>query len=110
MLRVPLIVSWPGRLPAGVVVGDAVSHIDLLPTLTDLLGIEDSAVRSGRTLAPLLHDSNSEFASAPIVAETFQPESPKDRAAVFHMLEALSSHLDAADARHGDPAPTGTDG
>ena len=83
VLRVPLIMSWPGQLPEGVVVSDPVSHIDLLPTIADLLNIRDSNVRSGRRLAPLLDSARPDGEIVPIVAETFRPESPKDRKALI---------------------------
>ena len=83
VLRVPLIMSWPGQLPEGVVVSDPVSHIDLLPTIADLLNIRDSHVRSGRRLAPLLDSARQDGDIVPIVAETFRPESPKDRKALI---------------------------
>ena len=83
VLRVPLIMSWPGQLPEGVVVSDPVSHIDLLPTIADLLNIRDSSVRSGRRLAPLLDSTRDDVEIVPIVAETFKPESRKDRKALI---------------------------
>jgi arylsulfatase len=83
VLRVPLIISWPGQLPEGVVVSDPVSHIDLLPTITDLLNIRDLSMRSGRRLAPLLDSARADVEIVPIVAETFRPESRKDRKALI---------------------------
>ena len=83
MLKVPLIVSWPGQIPEGVVVSDPVSHIDLLPTIVDLLKIRDPRVRSGRRLGPLLSAERGNVTAAPIIAETFRPESPKDRKALI---------------------------
>jgi arylsulfatase A-like enzyme len=37
--RVPLMWRWPGRIPAGGTDGTVVGHIDLYPTLLDLVGI-----------------------------------------------------------------------
>ncbi|MFQ6102961.1 MAG: sulfatase-like hydrolase/transferase [Candidatus Glassbacteria bacterium] len=37
--RVPLIMSWPGRIPAGVIVNDVVSLADVLPTILEFLEI-----------------------------------------------------------------------
>ena len=56
-LRVPLILSWPARLPAGITVDSAVSLVDVLPTVTQLLAIPDHAVRTGRSLVPLMTQS-----------------------------------------------------
>jgi choline-sulfatase len=38
-LRVPLVLSWPGRLPAGARVGGQFRSVDLLATCLDLLGV-----------------------------------------------------------------------
>jgi arylsulfatase len=39
--RVPLLVRWPGKIPAGVVVNDIVQHHDWLPTLLAAAGEPD---------------------------------------------------------------------
>ena len=36
--RVPAIVRWPGRIPAGTTCDELASTIDLLPTIADLIG------------------------------------------------------------------------
>ncbi len=38
-LRVPLLLRWPGRLPAGARVAGQFRSVDLLPTLLDLIGL-----------------------------------------------------------------------
>lgn len=40
LTRVPLVVSWPGQLPAGVVDESLVSLVDVLPTVLALQGLE----------------------------------------------------------------------
>jgi len=39
-LRIPLLMRWPGGLPAGHVVDGIVDSIDVLPTLTELVGLK----------------------------------------------------------------------
>tara|TARA_B100001123_G_scaffold444924_2_gene595063 strand:+ start:2894 stop:5374 length:2481 start_codon:yes stop_codon:yes gene_type:complete len=78
-LRVPLIISWPGQLDENVVIHEPVSHIDILPTLVELLDLEDSQRRSGKSLAPLLRDPAHARDNTGIIAETFRPESVRDR-------------------------------
>lgn len=58
-VRVPLFVRWPGQIRPGTVVQETTAHIDLLPTLNDLCGIEPrgSLPIDGRSLAPLLRGS-----------------------------------------------------
>jgi arylsulfatase A-like enzyme len=50
-LRIPLIVSWPGHLPEGRVVGEQVRSIDVAPTLLELAGVPLDASVDGASLA-----------------------------------------------------------
>jgi arylsulfatase A-like enzyme/Tfp pilus assembly protein PilF len=52
-LRVPLLLSWPGRLPAGARVEGQFRSVDLLPTVLDLLGLP-AASASGVSRAAVL--------------------------------------------------------
>lgn len=56
LVRVPLVIRWPGRLPAGVVVDRMVRQPDILPTLLDLLELQTwrELDLDGRSLRPLL--------------------------------------------------------
>jgi arylsulfatase A-like enzyme len=49
LLRVPLVLFGPGRVPVGRVAAP-VSLVDLLPTLRELLGLEPDAPDAGRSL------------------------------------------------------------
>ncbi len=50
LTRVPLIVSWPGRLPAGVTDHSMANLVDVLPTLLALQGLEVPRAFHGRPL------------------------------------------------------------
>jgi arylsulfatase A-like enzyme len=54
--RVPLIVRWPGNVPAGIVTSEPVSSIDFFPTLQAVTGQEGTAEQEldGVNLLPLL--------------------------------------------------------
>jgi len=54
VVRVPLIVRWPGRIDAGRVVEDQVRLIDVMPTLLALAGVPNPSEMQGRDLGPLL--------------------------------------------------------
>jgi arylsulfatase A-like enzyme len=54
VVRVPLILRWPGRLPAGRVVREQVRLIDLMPTLLTLAGLELQPEVQGRDMSALL--------------------------------------------------------
>lgn len=53
ILRIPLVVRWPGRIRPGSACNRFVSSTDWLPTFCELAGI-DSPVVHGRSLVPLL--------------------------------------------------------
>ena len=55
-VRVPLFVRWPGHVPEGRLVRRIAAHIDLLPTLAELAGVEapETLPLDGRSLARLL--------------------------------------------------------
>jgi arylsulfatase A-like enzyme len=51
---VPLIFVWPGHIPAGQRLEQAVSMIDVLPTVLDLVGLPPAEISQGQSLVPLL--------------------------------------------------------
>ncbi len=56
-IRVPLMVRWPGHIPAGAVSDAIVGCIDLYPTIVDLCGIQlppNMQRFDGKSLAPIL--------------------------------------------------------
>ena len=44
-VRVPCFIQWKGHIPAGKVVRSMTAHIDLLPTLTGMMGVDFEPVR-----------------------------------------------------------------
>ena len=52
--RVPLIVSWPGRIANGTVIDFPISHVDLVPTLTGLASTTFPGVTHGRDVSEQL--------------------------------------------------------
>jgi arylsulfatase A-like enzyme/tetratricopeptide (TPR) repeat protein len=69
--RVPLIFSWPSRLPPGVVEGVGVRLIDVAPTVLELAECERTAGLQGESLRPAL--LAEPFASLPAYGETDYP-------------------------------------
>jgi arylsulfatase A-like enzyme len=54
LTRVPLVVTWPARIPPGRRFRDPVSLVDLLPTMLDLTEQPHPDHLQGQSLAPLL--------------------------------------------------------
>ncbi len=57
--RVPAILCWPGRLPAGITVDRVASSLDLNATILDALGCPALPHSRGRSLLPVLRDPSS---------------------------------------------------
>ncbi len=51
--RTPLLVRWPGRVPAGSVSRELVQNLDLAPTFLDAAGVAIPADVQGKSLLPL---------------------------------------------------------
>jgi arylsulfatase A-like enzyme len=66
--RVPLIVVWPGHVAGGQRFDDAVSMIDVLPTVLDLVGLPKPEVMQGQSLGPLLRGQPG-WAARPVILD-----------------------------------------
>ena len=55
-VRVPLILRWPGQIPANTVTEALAENIDIFPTLLEAVGCEPSNRCQGKTLWPVLRD------------------------------------------------------
>lgn len=53
-IRVPLILRYPPALPRGLQIKGLVQHVDLMPTMLELLGIEAPDSLDGRSLLPAI--------------------------------------------------------
>ena len=69
VLRIPLIIRIPGEKPR--LVSQNVSHVDIFPTVCDILGLRPPAVLHGLSLAPLLRGSRGD--DRPITFESLSP-------------------------------------
>jgi arylsulfatase A-like enzyme len=64
-LHVPLVMQGPG-VPTGVTVRRQVRHVDLLPTIAELLGVKAPAPIDGVSLVPLLKGSDRDRGEGPV--------------------------------------------
>lgn len=71
-MRVPLIVSLPGKLPQGAVCDSPVSVADIFPTILDILGIEEGGLAlQGRSVLGFLEEGKER--ESPLYIETRFP-------------------------------------
>ena len=68
-LHVPLIIRYPGRIPAGKRVGGYNQHKDLVPTILDLAGIDSGIAFDGDSLMALVDGSVPSFDSEFYITE-----------------------------------------
>ena len=71
LIHVPLLVRWPGRVPAGSRIRTPVSLIDLAPTLLALTGLPGDPAHQGRSLARTMQTAE-EPPPRPILAEAIE--------------------------------------
>ncbi|GAB4244115.1 MAG: hypothetical protein Kow00109_20040 [Acidobacteriota bacterium] len=76
IVRIPLIVSWTGKVPAGAVVGDPVSQVDVLPTILRLVGLAVPEGIQGRDLWESPPDRELVFES--VIAGNQTPKERED--------------------------------
>lgn len=102
--RVPLIFIWPGRIAAGRRFDQAVSMIDVLPTLLDLVGLPQPEVLQGQSLEPLLTGGAQEL--RPVIFDEFRVE--KETGELIGNLEIVDGRWGASleiGPQPGGPAP-----
>lgn len=69
--RVPLIIAAPGRFTCGRASAQAVSLLDIYPTLSELCGIPLSAELDGKSLVPLLRNPDLKTGRAVVCTQNF---------------------------------------
>ena len=70
-IRIPLLVRYPPRVPAGAVRSEMVLTIDLAPTLLALAGLTPPAGVQGRSLVPVLEGTSRGWRTSFLVVEYF---------------------------------------
>lgn len=101
--RVPLVFVWPGKIAGGRRFSQAVSMIDVLPTLLDLLDLPQPEVVQGQSLAPLLLGGEQEV--RPVVLDEFRIDEATGE--LIGNLEIVDGRwgasLEIGPERSGDP-------
>lgn len=106
--RTPIVLSWPGRIPAGVVREELVSTADLYPTLLAYAGVAPPASRVGRDLRPLIEGRAAAPRGEVIGSTTFlrRPESEMS-VALVPWMRSDAAHLTTASWHYARNRTTG---
>jgi len=114
LTQVPLMMRWPGVLPAGRVVEQVVQTIDLMPTLLEISGLKPPDEVQGQSLVPLLGASGgNRSASArtwrprPAISEKAVTNPSKGAAPAPHDTEAYAIVDGGWKLVHNTVRPTG---
>ncbi len=91
VIQVPLIVSWPGRVPVQATTPELASGFDLAPTIADVAGFDAPAGATGRSLSPVLPGR-----PLPVTVKEQKKRGITWRSTVF---AAAGDHFMARDAR-----------
>jgi choline-sulfatase len=83
-MRVPLMMRLPGRVRPGVV-EDMSEHVDVAPTILDLLGTDPLPVVHGRSLRPYLAGRRPDFPRDHIFSEYLENEEAYVRTAGYKL-------------------------
>ena len=100
-VRVPLIMRWPGRLPAGERRSELVQWIDLTSTFTDLAGLEPMPTAQGASLLPLARGDADAVSRGWALCEYRNSGHPYDPPVHMTMLRTGDHKLIV---QHGPPA------
>lgn len=60
-IRIPMMIRYPSRIPAGTVRDEMVLDIDIAPTILDLVGIAVPAQMQGKSMLPLAKKADAGF-------------------------------------------------
>ncbi|MDA8743604.1 arylsulfatase [Rubripirellula amarantea] len=77
--RVPFFIHWPGKFDQGRDVLPITAHIDIMPTLLDLCGIETPSdiAFDGRSLRPLLENESARWPERILITDSQRIEQPE---------------------------------
>jgi arylsulfatase A-like enzyme len=89
--RVPLIFIWPGHIRGGQRFRQAVSNIDVLPTVLELAGLPQPEVLQGQSLAPLLLGRDG-WRPRPVIFDEFNTDG---------LTGKLAGRIEVLDGRWG---------
>ncbi len=88
---IPLIIAGPGIKPSRA--GDFVSHVDVLPTLSDVMGFKKPSGLQGESLAPLLRGGTK--GNAPIYFEALDAHLNRGWAPIRGFIRESNKFIDS---------------
>ncbi len=103
-LRIPFIVSWPGRVRSGEV-RDLTEAVDIAPTVIDLMNLEPLPVMHGRSLRPYLEGRSPEPRRHPIFSVYLENEEAYLRDTRYNFIFCSGRRARGDGYDTGNPTP-----
>jgi len=74
-VRVPFLMTWPARIPAGSVCDELLSHYDVMPTLLECVGVDNPEAETlpGCSFASLLDGTGTPVRDSVVVCDEYGP-------------------------------------
>ena len=91
--HIPLIISWPGKIKPGQRFIQAVSLIDLLPTILELTGLSEPELTQGQSFAPLLLGRDG-WVKRPVILDEFSVR--PDTGGLFGTIDVIDGRWGAS--------------
>jgi arylsulfatase A-like enzyme len=87
-IRIPMVMRWPGKIREGLKNDQPVSHLDLYPTIQEIIQLDPSGVQfDGQSLVPQFAELNyvgrDLFFHFPIYLEAYRPKKDDGRDPLF---------------------------
>jgi len=101
-VRIPLLMRWPGRLPADRAVRDLVEMVDVLPTVLDLLNLPHPSDLHGQSLVALAQGREGAHGSDVVFSEYLECEEAMVRSERYKLV--VGNGLRAQKDGHAGPA------
>lgn len=77
LIHVPLIIKFEGTIPEDKIIDKLVSHIDLMPTILDILNISSDSVMQGVSLLPLIEKNEGFTLPSEVYCEGYDSDKEK---------------------------------
>lgn len=122
--RVPTVVKWPGKVPAGATTAALINHSDFFATFAELLGVDHAkrypgSARDSHSFLPVLSDPSADHQRPPMVvvgsyrkgswkliADGYRGSGENPRAVALHDLAADVSEQTNLIQSHPEKAKT----
>ncbi|MEZ5354660.1 MAG: arylsulfatase [Bryobacteraceae bacterium] len=96
-IRVPFFLRWPGKVKAGMKIDRAAAHIDVLPTLLEIAGVDAGRGprMDGRSLMPLLRGEAGSWKDRTLFTQWHRGDEPE----LFRACAARSQQYKLVDGK-----------